>query len=417
MKIWLTQRAEPTPHDKGEKRRPMRTGLMAEYLSQKEEQVTWWTGDFDHYGQRQRMHEEKSLAVDQNYNIQYLGTEGYRKTFSFARLRYDRVVAKKFSKLAVVKEKPDVILASMPSIDLAYESVKFGKRHGIPVIVDIRDLHPDIWIQTAPPYLRAAVYIATRPMVAKVRRLCQDATAIWGNSDQFIEWGCRMAGRFRSELDLTIPIAYKPLEVSAIRTQKILDAWRSDGLFETDCLHSVFFGSLSHCFNFEPIFEAARTCNNLKTRHRFHFFGSGVQGDEVTKNCDSLANCYYHGPVGADRLQAAMSVSKIGLAPYIPSENFTQNMPNKPTEYLGGGLIVALGFVGGVLPTFLKQTGGGFCYLDGSELTIELLRLEKEIHGLSEMQKAAQKAFDKHLGFDFISRTIHVGLQQVVDNS
>ena len=415
MKIWLTQRAEPTPHDTGDIRRPMRTGLMAEYLSQKEERVTWWTGDFDHYCQRQRNHREKSLTVNQYYSVQYLGTEGYRKSFSLARLRYDRDVALKFTKIAESKEMPDVILASMPSVDLALESVKFGKRHGIPVIVDIRDLHPDILVQTAPPYLRAVVYAATRPMAAKVRWLCKEATAIWGNSDQFIEWGCKMAGRSRTELDLTVPIAYKPLEVSAARTQQILDTWRGEGLFELDCLHSVFFGSLSQSFNFEPIFAAAKACKNLKTRHRFHFFGSGAQEDNITKQCDSLVNCHYHGPVGADQLQAAMSVSKIGLAPYVPSENFTQNMPNKPTEYLGGGLVVALGFADGVLPAFLKQTGAGFCYLDGNELTKELLRLEKDIYGLSEMQQAAQEAFDKHLGFDFISRNIHAGLQSVID--
>ena len=39
-------------------------------------------------------------------------------------------------------EKPDVIYASSPDLFVVYFALRFGKRHGIPVVVEIRDLWP-----------------------------------------------------------------------------------------------------------------------------------------------------------------------------------------------------------------------------------------------------------------------------------
>ena len=125
----------------------MRTGLLGEYLSNEGYEVLWWTGDFDHYGQHQRGHNNSKLYVNERYSIRYINAKGYSKTKSFARLRYDFSVAQGFKKLSSVEASPHVIIASMPSVDLAAASVSFGKNN-IPVIVDVRDLHPDIFIES-----------------------------------------------------------------------------------------------------------------------------------------------------------------------------------------------------------------------------------------------------------------------------
>lgn len=416
MKIWLTQRAEPTPHDSGEQRRPMRTGLMADYLSSKGDDVLWWTGDYDHYGQYQRGHDGAEKAVSCSYRIRYLAAQGYEKTISLARLRYDREIALSFTKNAAKSPYPDAILASMPSVDLALASVRFGQEHGIPVVVDIRDLHPDVFRETAPKFLSPFIYAATRPMAAKVSRLCQGATAIWGNSDRFVEWGCRMAGRSRAPQDLALPIAYKPLNVEPDRTRQIVKEWRKAGLFLEKDINIVFFGSLSKSFDFTPVFEAAQKLEAAGSKCRFYFFGAGAQDAHVTTRCEALSNCHYFGPVGAARLQAAMSLSDIGLAPYILSANYTQNMPNKPTEYLGGGLSVALGIKEGILAEFLQRTASGFLYATGPELADTLSQLEGNPGGLAQMRAAARTAFDKYLSYETLSEQMRNGLQSVISN-
>lgn len=407
MKVWLTQRAEPTPHDQVEQRRPMRTGLMAEYLSSQGEDVLWWTGDYDHYGLRQRRHGNSEIPVSYNFRIRYLPAKGYKKTKSIARMRYDREVAAGFVALSGTHELPDVILASMPSVDLALASVRFGKAQGIPVIVDIRDLHPDIFVEAAPAPLRPLMRVATWPMKTKVAEICRDATAIWGNSDAFVEWGCRLGGRARGEHDFTLPIAYKPLAVERNYTSKVHGDWHAAGLFLPDDLNIVFFGTLSKAFDFAPVFAAAQSLSQSGTRHRFHIFGAGQQQAYVSARCASLPNCNFHGPVGATKLQAAMELSDIGIAPYVFSENFLSNMPNKTTEYLGGGLAVALAFKTGVLADFLTATGSGFCYDTAAELVGALTELEKDPEKMAKARDAAKAAFKQHLDYESLSQKMH----------
>jgi len=407
MKVWLTQRAEPTPHDHLEQRRPMRTGLMAEYLSTHGEDVLWWTGDYDHYGQHQRGHGVAEVQVSNNFNIRYLPAVGYEKTKSFARVRYDREIAEGFVRLSAEYERPDIIIASMPSVELALASVRYGKQNGVPVIVDIRDLHPEVFVDAAPPPLKPLVRLATRRMKASVAELCRDATAIWGNSGTFVEWGCRLGGRARGGQDLTLPIAYKFLEVDELDTSKILEAWQENGMFLSEHLNVVFFGTLSKSFDFGPVFEAARQLCAKGTRHRFHIFGAGQQQAFISKRCAALANCFFHGPVGAAKLQAAMSVSDIGLAPYIFTDNFASNMPNKTTEYLGGGLTVALAFKTGVLADFLRTTGSGFCYETSNELLQSLINLGEDTQKMAAVRQAAAVAFKQHLGYGTLSQRMH----------
>ena len=414
MKVWLTQRAEPTPHDQGEQRRPMRTGLMAEYLSSQGDDVLWWTGDYDHFGQRQRGHSEREKQIPGSYRIIYLNAKGYKKTVSLARLRYDRKIALAFTALAPKSKRPDVIVASMPSVDLALSTVQFGLKQNIPVVVDIRDLHPDIFIDTAPKLLKPFFYGATRTMEANVRKLCRGATAIWGNSDNFVEWACNKAGRSKTHLDHTFPITYKPMKIEKQKTQCIVNNWRRLGLFNENDVNIVFFGSLSNSFDFSLLFDAAKRLLNLKSNCKFHFFGAGSQESYIKAQCEVLQNCHYFGPVGASRLQAAMVLSDIGIAPYIKSKNYIHNMPNKPTEYLGGGLIVALSLNEGILADFLQKTGAGFSYQTSFDLSEKLLSIENNPVQITRAKNSVKIAFKKYLSYEIISQQVRDKLQSIV---
>lgn len=404
MKVWLTERAEPTPHDQLEQRRPMRTGLMAEYLSTHGDDVTWWTGDYDHFGERQRKLENAELPVSDSYRVHYIMAEGYRKTKSVARLRYDRQIGAGFAALTRNHAPPDIIVASLPSVDLALASVRYGKANGVPVIVDIKDLHPDVFIKTAPSLIQPLVRFGTLPMRAKAVEACRGATAIWGNSDGFVNWGCRMAGRVPGPHDLTLPITYKALEFPAAQTNKILTDWRQDGHFLPEHLNIVFCGTLPQTSDFATLFDAAKQLDTMGTRHRFHFFGAGHQEPLVAKRSKSLANCTFHGSVGAARLQTAIGVSDIGLAPFRFTENFAFNMPNKPVEYLAGGLVVALAFKSGSLAEFLNTTGSGFCYDTPKELAQSLIDLDANPKTLAQMRDNARAAYASHLEYEMLSR-------------
>ena len=50
-------------------------------------------------------------------------------------------VANSFTKLAL-KDLPDIILVSMPSIEITSSVIEYARRNKVPVYVEIRDLWP-----------------------------------------------------------------------------------------------------------------------------------------------------------------------------------------------------------------------------------------------------------------------------------
>jgi glycosyltransferase involved in cell wall biosynthesis len=82
-----------------------------------------------------------------------------------------------------------------------------------------------------------------------------------------------------------------------------------------------------------------------------------------------------------------MRMASIGLAPYMPFENFLRNIPNKPIEYLSAGLPTAY-CIDGALDTLLSEGDCGVKYKHGAahDLASQLSALEgtpERLHSLS----------------------------------
>ncbi len=72
MRVWLIQRAEPTPHDNCGTQSAMRMGILARMLANHGHQVLWWTSTFDHFNRCHRHKMDVRLPVEVGYEIQYL---------------------------------------------------------------------------------------------------------------------------------------------------------------------------------------------------------------------------------------------------------------------------------------------------------------------------------------------------------
>ena len=165
MIVWLLQRNEPTPHDDGGGQRVFRTGIMAQMLSDAGHEVVWWTSDFDHYNRRHRYNGNHSKSTITGYDIQYLKSRGYRKNISYDRIAANKEVALSFAKIArQYSNIPDVIIASIPTAELAWQGIKYGKKHGIPVLLDVRDLWPDHIVDLAPIWAKPLVKLGIWPL-------------------------------------------------------------------------------------------------------------------------------------------------------------------------------------------------------------------------------------------------------------
>src|SRR5574341_243598 len=142
MNVWLIQIGETLPLVSNI--RKLRTALLADKLITKGHSVLWWASAFDHLQKKWISKQETEVKISNNFTIKLLKGIGYKRNVSIRRFIDHRIIAKRFRELVSAESRPDIIVASLPSHDLAYEAVMYANKNNIPIIVDIRDPWPDI---------------------------------------------------------------------------------------------------------------------------------------------------------------------------------------------------------------------------------------------------------------------------------
>lgn len=399
MRVWLVQRSEPTPHDESRSRRLLRTGIMAEAFLAAGHEVVWWTSTFDHYARRQRYHVSTRENVTKGYDIQYLKGSGYKGNISLGRVLEHMSVAKEFAELASVDpKKPDIVVASMPTIELALEATKFCADNSVPVVLDIRDLWPDVYADLFPSALSGLVRWVAAPMRSKLRCTIEQSTAIVGLTENFVNWGVNLINRDRTSVDRVFPMAYIRQSVPPTELQSAKETWAKAGIRkEKNELIVAFFGTLGRGFDFGVVLAAAKFLQARGAPIKFVICGSGENLGKITRGAHRLNNVSFPGWVNAAEIQTLLEVADVGLAPYVATQNFVNNITNKPAEYLSGSVPIASSLAEGPLSVIIEDEGCGFVYGNSSEkLARSLMKLVENVDKLIDMKAAAGRTYDNY---------------------
>ena len=209
MRIWFLQLGEPLPVRKGV--RKMRTAVLADTLVERGHEVVWWASTFDHLSRTMVWSKDTDLAVRPSLLIKALKPPAYRRNFSVRRYVGYRVIAGKFRRLAPSMPTPDIVVTSLPDYQLAYEALLFAQRSRVPIIVDVRDQWPDIFLDALPPLLRPLARLALLPDRAKVRRIFRHADALTSMMSQILIWAQALGGRASANGDRVFPLGARRL--------------------------------------------------------------------------------------------------------------------------------------------------------------------------------------------------------------
>ena len=190
MRIWLINAGEPTPIDE-DRFRLLRMGILAQLAADEGHDVVWWSSTFFHFTKRQRFESDQSIELGTNYRINFVHAPPYAKHVSLARIRNHFRLGRGFASWARRESVPDVILTSLPILELCGAAVRYGRNHSVPTVVDVRDLWPDIMLDLMPGWTRVVGRLALAPYFNLAHRACSGATAIWGNTEEFVRWGLR----------------------------------------------------------------------------------------------------------------------------------------------------------------------------------------------------------------------------------
>lgn len=360
MKCWLITVGEPLPVVDPGNPRLLRTGALARLLTERGHTVHWWTSTFDHYRKVQRAKGDRSFEWEGG-TVRMLHSVGYRRNVSPRRFMEHAGVARKFAAQASGLERPDVILASLPTIELAREAVRYGQQHGVPVLLDIRDLWPDLLIDVAPPPLRWMSRWLLRGLVKDARWAMSGADGLVGISEGYLAWGLRYAGRGRRQADAMIPLGY--VAPAATRTDAQTGLHMRELGINSDSALCWYVGSFGRQYDLEPVLRAARALQAAgRSDVQFVISGDGERGARWHDLARGLTNVVFTGWIGADEINWLRANAAIGLQPYVAGA--PQGLANKLFEYLSAGLPV-VSSLSGENETLIASHNCGLTYRAG----------------------------------------------------
>lgn len=403
MRIWLIKEGEPLPI--AENPRLMRTGLMAEYLDQCGHIVTWFSSTFDHGKKKYYFYETKRLNVFNKTELILIHSSiAYQKNVSLKRILYHQKLGNQFKKLTATLPKPDVILCAYPTMQFAKQAINYGKTHDVPVILDIRDLWPDIFERGMPKIIQKHSDTFLAPLRYDAGKIIKEATGLIAIMPSHLSWALKRAGRKKTWKDQVIHIGYKTESLSTIILTEELKRWKDLGI--TDQTWNICFigtmskGSLDLKTAIEGFLLLVKKYDNM----RLILCGTGDGYEEYCKFSAHCSQIIFPGWIDKKQMISLMKLSKAGLYPYRNLMDFKDSITNKMIGYMSEKLPVATSLTGYALDYITKyEMGVGYEENNAQDFfrTMERLYLNEPMR--NRMGENAYHCFCK----DFDSKKIN----------
>ena len=396
-----------------------RAGMLAKELVEAEHEVLWWSSTFNHQLRKQRFDVSTTIDIDKNYCLRLLYGPGYGRSISFGRLRHNREVAKEFAEEIAAKpidELPDLIYACLPTLEASEQAVLFGARHGIPVIIDIRDRWPDIYLSPLPRVLYPIVRFVLKTEFARAHRIFSKATAITGVSAKNLGWGLGLAGRKGRPKDKWFPLGF-PVggnDNGSVSKGNLTEITSKYGI-GVDSVVVAFVGTFSAAFNLKTVIDVAQNLSAARdSRIKFVIVGDGVQTSTLRELVIGLNNIVFTGWLDKSSIDEILKVSSVGLAPYSSEGLIT--LPNKPFEYMAAGLPI-LSSLEGELKAIIEQEGIGLQYKasDPIDLKDKIMWFLDHPEETQVMGQRAKTLFEKKYRSDIVYANLVQHLKTIVN--
>ena len=398
MKIWLVTIGEPFPTADNPNRRLLRTALFGQHLAKCGHQVTWWCSTFDHAKKIQLFEKDQIVNWQDNLEVRFLKSRGYKKSISLSRILDHREVGNKFINQARKMPVPDVIVVSLTPPDLLMKAVTFSKETGCPVAADIRDLWPDVIPEFFPNWMKPLIKGCLMPMHVMARKALRGCSGVIGITEDFVDWAVNKAGREKGELDQEIPLTYNVNKVEEVQLEEARNFWNSKGFNkESQDFIVLYSGSLGVQPDLATAIEGTRQLNAEGFAVRLLVCGDGDFRSEFEKMAADVPQVTFAGWVDAPKILAAMELATVGLDPLPERFDFLMTINNKAIEYMCVGLPILLSPRVGLLHRFLKEHDCGKSYATGNvdEYVTRVKEMISKNEKTQQMGKNGKKIFDE----------------------
>jgi len=364
MRVWIVAIGEPVPTDGGNARL-QRSGQLAEALIAAGHDVLWWTSTFDHSRKVQRFTRETRVRLTDRYRLWLLHTIPYVRNLSVRRALNHDLLGRRFAARAARQPPPDLVFCSWPPIELGKVAVDYAVRRGLPIVLDVCDLWPEIFLELAPAWGRTVARVALGPLFGKTAAAFRRATSLTAITESHLEWGLREAGRQRTESDRVFPQAYSACRPDDTSVSRADGFWQSlkisdDGRQFVAC----WFGSVGYQSEIETAIRAAELLKRRVPEARLVLCGAGDRLDHYRRLAAGGDNVLLPGWVGRAEIWSLMRRASVALSLYRSTTNYVGCISSKIAEYLSAGLPI-VNSLQGALSDLLRRHDCGVSYPNG----------------------------------------------------
>jgi len=322
VRVLLVNAFEKIP---GESFRDQRYTFLYQLLSA-ECDVLWLSSDFHHWSHRRRSID--SLPAADRGKVVLIRTPAYSNNVSLRRFfSYLTLSLRTVSHLRKLPWRPDVVLCMGPVEQMFLVSL-YGRLRNVPVIIDVIDTWPDLYVQAFPLRLRWLGRVLLAPYFLLSRLTFSWASHVTAVSNTYLQWAMRRGRRADAEHFACFPLGCRNPGFDATA---IMDA--------RPPLRCLFAGQFGHSYDVELIVEAAELLAAAgRTDVEFVMCGDGSKLPELRRRTGNLRNVRLLGWLSPQELNQLAADCHLGLCCYRAGA--TQSVPTKIFDYLSMGLFV-----------------------------------------------------------------------------
>lgn len=301
---------------------------LAELLCSKGIEVEVVTTTFAHIKKQQR-NKNESLLKNLPYKFTMLHEPGYPKNVCLKRFYSHFIFGINLGKYLSNITRPDLVLISVPSLDVGEAARKYCKKYNIPFIVDIQDLWPEAFkLVFHVPVICDLLFM---PMMFKANRIYAQADRIIAVSEIYRQRG--LQSNHKDGKGLCVYLGTDLDRFDSFSCNSSIEKAENE-------IWIAYVGTLGHSYNLEIIFDALNQIN-LKENQKvvFHILGDGPYFErfkDYSKGCK--VECVFHGRLDYGSMVSFLVKCDIAVNPIV--KGAAQSIINKHADYAAAGLPV-----------------------------------------------------------------------------
>ena len=406
MHICIFQTGEPLHIDEGYYR-PMRAMLLTNKLLENGHKVTLISSTFFHQRKVFRHKTQKSIKINDNFDIHLIPSIGYKNHIGFKRI-LDHIILAFNLHFFLRKNKkfyPERVFVGYPPIETSFVMIMWCMSKRIPIILDVKDNWPENFIEAFPKFLKPISYLILFPYFLLAKFIFKKATKITTITKPFVKWVKFMSGE-KEETNILknkffiSPLVRKPILINKKNLESCSTFWSNLNVNIFDKKHFSFIGSLTKSFDFNFIYQSALYLSNYYPDYKFIICGSGDQYEVINKLFCKLNNIVLLNEINQYQAKLLIANSIATLAPYKNTSNFQNSIPNKVIESIENQ-VPFITTIDGELKKLIKKNNNGV-YIPNTKkenLVIYLKLIENKKY-LNLLKKNAYQSYIDLFSFD-----------------